>query len=306
MIPETAEVILDELGMRTYQTGRLLGRGANNAVHCLLDEQGEETGLVLRRPLRKADTKARKIALLEAEASIRASKAGDGVKVLAAWFVPRSEDTYRRGLYTVLARLSGSLHHKLKVVQGEDEAARCAKELALRIKGLSAQGIFCVDIKPDNVGFVWESDRLFCIDFGGEWTMLSGEGSELQRHLDSISTRSEVQASLLEMGMRLLMQLHLVNEQKYARRQGPHRVMSHMNREWKNDAASPQDFYRFMRHKMIKEQIKHYFEPGRTEELLRRCGADPLLKPQKPQSESKCWAFNPSILFFGRKESCEP
>ena len=161
-----------------FTIGRSIGKGANNEVFIATCNQKKE--YVLRKPLKKADSRDRVEALREARYTQLAASIGAAPTVHDIWFVRKSTLSQRRGLYLILEKLEGDLTDSFKndinfIITNSVELR---KQIVRCIYQLAEAGLFCYDLKPANTVYNREPLTVKMIDFGSDYTESLFDDSE--------------------------------------------------------------------------------------------------------------------------------
>tara|TARA_Y100000992_G_scaffold113152_1_gene73934 strand:+ start:2019 stop:2963 length:945 start_codon:yes stop_codon:yes gene_type:complete len=195
----TPAVVFDEEAICSARSGRggsgvpkhivvkaSIGAGANNEVVAVTCTR---TGLecVLRRPLKNTDSRHKDDAMREARYTIAASDADAGPRLIDIWYVRKTVEAQRRGLYMISERYDCDMASLLEKDPRffAKHAPQLRQELVASISKLAKRGIFSYDMKPPNAVCSLSPLRVRLIDLGADYTVsLDDEpASSLVKHM---------------------------------------------------------------------------------------------------------------------------
>ena len=158
----------------TESLGDRIGKGANNAVYKIRDSSSEKVRIekVLRRPLKRSDTRNKGSAKREAMYTVLASERHISPIVFDTWYEKESTETKRKGLYIISEKFDCDIEHLIDkdILYFVSKIPDMREQLRLHLESIVNLGLFNYDIKPLNVVCKKDPDfRFSFIDFGADY-----------------------------------------------------------------------------------------------------------------------------------------
>ena len=149
---------------------KLLGKGSNNQV--FLFKSKYDQFLVVRTPLRKADTQHLENAALEFRYSLIASDLNIGPKIFDAWFVRHATSDQKNGLHMITEYFEEDMHSFVldNPILATQHIESIREMLTNNFRVLADNCIFCYDLKLCNLVIRREPLEIKIIDFGTDFT----------------------------------------------------------------------------------------------------------------------------------------
>lgn len=206
-----------------FRIGKSLGKGANNEV---LDVTSTVTGVthVLRRPLKRSDTRSRSGALKEAKMTELLSELNVAPRLIDMWYVQNTTTVCRKGLYMISEKYDMDFatlleKHAHKLLQ---HTSQIRSQLVAMTKKMAHIGVFCIDVKPSNTvcrvrilenGDIPAPPELRFIDFGCDYCETVDEpGNVLApffKEAAEMNVPAEQTADALFVGMLVMYSAHM-------------------------------------------------------------------------------------------------
>jgi hypothetical protein len=154
--------------------GDRIGKGANNAVYKIKDTSNgaERVERVLRRPLKRSDTRNKGSAKREAMYTVLASERNISPIVFDSWYEKESTDTKRKGLYMISEKFDFDIEHLIDkdLPYFMTKIPDMREQLRIHLESIVNLGLFNYDIKPLNIVCKIEPQfRFSFIDFGVDY-----------------------------------------------------------------------------------------------------------------------------------------